>query len=181
MRSSIRKDHGVLYQQPENMARARDLRKELQQLLIHTYPKTLISFCLNIPGPIKSSAVYQQLHDRGAVLLKEHLLKEGIQILHELYRYAASGPEAFLSVEAEPKRLKKLTVDIEETAPLGRLWDIDVLDPESGRGISREEIGFPARSCFLCDAPAAVCARSRAHSLEELQSFINALLNSELS
>ena len=60
-----------------------------------------------------------------------------------------------------------LAVELEDIDPIGRLYDMDVLDTD-GKKISREDMGLPRRKCLLCENDAAVCARSRAHSLEAL-------------
>lgn len=73
--------------------------------------------------------------------------------------YAVSG----LSVQA----LKQLAIALEERCPASRLLDLDVLDQE-GRQVDRSSLGISPRSCLLCDQPASICARSRAHSREAL-------------
>ena len=60
-----------------------------------------------------------------------------------------TGCEALLAVEGEPAALKRLAVAIEDADPLGRLLDIDVLDP-AGAPVSRQALGLPERTCLLC-------------------------------
>lgn len=78
--------------------------------------------------------------------------------------YALSCPEGLDAASF----IKKLTVQIEETHPFGRLYDIDVYGMD-GKGISRQELGLPVRKCLICDKDAKICGRSRSHSVEELQ------------
>ena len=65
--------------------------------------------------------------------------------------------------------LKDYTVSLEESHPLGRLVDIDVTLKGEAAPASR---GFPRR-CFICDNPAFVCGRLKAHSQEDLLNFFN--------
>lgn len=52
---------------------------------------------------------------------------------------------------------------IEETHPLDRLYDMDVIDPD-GNTLSRSRY----RKCLLCNCQAQECARSRKHSVDEM-------------
>ena len=53
---------------------------------------------------------------------------------------------------------------------------MDVLDQE-GKSVSRTSMSFPQRRCLVCGKDAKLCARSRAHSVEELQSRIAMLID----
>ena len=70
-------------------------------------------------------------------------------------------------LDLDAQVLKSATTDLEEHHPLGRLWDLDVITA-SGTGLSRLQLGRPARRCLLCSRPARECGRSRRHSLPEL-------------
>ena len=83
----------------------------------------------------------------------------------------ATGPEALYVVEAHARELKQALVALEESHPLGRLWDIDVIDPDAGP-VARASLGLPARRCLVCEEPAHACARSRRHPLDEVLQFI---------
>ena len=41
--------------------------------------------------------------------------------------------------------------------------------------ISRRDLGQSPRKCFICDRPAKECARSRRHSVAEMQDYISEL------
>lgn len=68
---------------------------------------------------------------------------------------------------------------MEETHPLGRLFDVDVYD-EAGSGISREELGSPVRKCLICEKDAKLCGRSRSHTVKELYERIESIIDSWL-
>jgi holo-ACP synthase len=96
--------------------------------------------------------------------------------LHRQVRNDPTGPEALLVVDAEAHALKEATTRLEDEHPLGRLWDIDVIDPLRG-AISRKDLGQPSRRCLLCAEDAHACARSRAHSLDELQRAMHRMVH----
>jgi|GEM_PF-245211 len=70
---------------------------------------------------------------------------------------------------------KRAAVAAEEENPACRIFDIDIITLHGQ--ISRSSLGFPQRRCILCDAEAKECARSNAHSTEELRSVCAALLH----
>jgi holo-ACP synthase/triphosphoribosyl-dephospho-CoA synthase len=80
----------------------------------------------------------------------------------------AGGCVGFILAHAEPETLKQLSRFIEDTHPMGRLFDIDVLRQDR-RKISRRDTGEANRPCLICGGDAFVCGRSRAHSVGELQ------------
>lgn len=76
-----------------------------------------------------------------------------------------TGPEAFFLLAADAPEIKRKMTSIEENHGLGRLFDIDVLGPDSVP-LSRSVLGLPPRSCLICGENAKVCARNRTHSME---------------
>ena len=82
----------------------------------------------------------------------------------------------YLLTGLPPLEAKKRACEIEEQHELGRLLDIDVLD-EQGVPLSRELVGRDARRCLICDGDARCCMRSHAHTLEELQTRINEMID----
>ena len=69
------------------------------------------------------------------------------------------------------KNTKILTTEIEETHPIGRLFDIDVIDTD-GQKLSRPSY----RKCIICGCQAQECARTRKHTVEEMQAKIEEML-----
>lgn len=152
---------------------ARERRAQIQKTLQEKYQKPLICFTMNIPGPEKFNRDISIGFSVGNQLLLE-LLKEH-PVLHRQMLLKNTGCESYYVVDQPAAALKLLTVKVEDTDPIGRLFDIDVLDT-GGRKLTREELGFARRRCLLCDKDAAVCARSRAHGLPALQEKVNTLL-----
>jgi holo-ACP synthase/triphosphoribosyl-dephospho-CoA synthase len=79
-----------------------------------------------------------------------------------------TGPYAVLAVEESPEEAKRAACRIEEEKEYGRLLDIDVYDA-SGAPVPSPARG-PGRTCFLCDAKAAVCMRENRHTPVEIMS-----------
>ena len=152
---------------------AREQRVERQQILLSQYQKPLICFTMNIPGPEKMNRDIAIGFAVGNWLLRDRL--SGCPILHKALHRKDTGCEAYYVVDLPAKELKQLTIEVEDTDPIGRLFDIDVIDTD-GRKLTREMLGFDRRKCLLCDNDAAVCARSRAHGLDQLQDRTGFLL-----
>lgn len=124
---------------------------------------SLISFSMNIAGEIKSFPLGLAAFDEGLKELRARI-PEGA-ILHFEESRKNTGPEAFFLLSMEPTAVKQLTTSIEETHPLGRLFDMDVLCAD-GTSVSRSSLGLPARKCLICGENAKACSRSRNHTLE---------------
>ncbi len=144
-----------------DMANCRERRAERQLMFINDFHLPVVSFTLNIAGPIKNSRLIEHCFMLGIDLvfasISPHILK------YEITK-SKTGCEALMAVDIEPYKLKTMMTQIEDRSPLGRWFDIDVIDAE-GNKISRE---MP-RKCFICSDIAAICARSRRHSLNQLQ------------
>lgn len=144
---------------------AREKRVQKQKMLLETYRKPLICFTMNIPGPEKYNRDIAIGFAVGNWLLRDAL--KGYAVLYRELSFENTGCEGYYVVDLPAQKLKQLTVELEETEPIGRLFDMDVLDVD-GRKCSRAEMGLPQRKCLLCENEAALCARSRAHGLDAL-------------
>lgn len=147
---------------------ARDHRVEIQREMLQRNSVALISFTLNIAGPIKVFPLTASAYEEGVRLIQFWCRSHQLQIVEQAEVREPSGYECFLSVSAPVEKVKATLCKLEESNDLGRLFDIDVLDT-SGEKISRTAVGLPERKCLICDERAVVCGRSRAHSIEELQ------------
>ena len=144
---------------------AREDRAAKQQALLQQYNKPLLCFTLNIPGPKKLDRDIAVGFFVGSRLLADALKDH--PVLHREEHRLITGCEGYYIVDLPARELKALAVDIEDTDPIGRLFDLDVLDID-GRKLSREELGYERRKCLLCGNDAMVCASTRAHKLEDL-------------
>ena len=161
------------------MLEAREKRALRQQALLREFGRTLICFTMNIAGPVKNSPSIRRGFGLGKRLLLEQLRVAGIPVLHAEQSDENTGCELLLVPEAEPLTVKALTAQLEEYSPLGRLFDMDVLRPDAQK-VDRRELGLPGRKCLLCGGPAAACARSRTHTVAQLQEKTNAVLEEAL-
>ncbi|RDY33111.1 citrate lyase holo-[acyl-carrier protein] synthase [Lachnotalea glycerini] len=156
----------------EQMLQVREERVKIQNEILEKTNSILITFTMNIPGPIKNNKGIEQSFIYGKrdliEYMKDYLIKE-IQC-----RKLASGGEAYLVIDKQfsAKEIKSKIIEFEETHPIGRWFDIDVKSAPN-RNISRAELGIKPRKCFLCNEDAKVCGRSRRHSIEELYKFTN--------
>lgn len=150
------------------MLTARELRVQHQQVLLAQYHKPLISFTMNIAGPVKDSPLIRRGFERGQRLLRQQFLRAKLPPLHEDISREVTGCEAFYVLDADPIAIKKFTTDVEDATPLGRLFDMDVIRPD-GRKVDREELRLPGRRCLICGGPAKVCSSRRIHTVAELQ------------
>ena len=150
------------------MLEAREQRAMRQQALRNAYGKTMVCFTMNIAGPIKNNPLIRQGYLLGKRLLRQQLMTAGIFTLHFEEVQEKTGNEAFFVLDADPLAVKAVTVEIEDHGPVGRLFDMDVLCPD-GRKVDRQELGLSGRKCLICGGTAQACARSRTHTVAQLQ------------
>lgn len=155
------------------MLAAREQRVALQQALLAKCPQaSLLSATMNIPGPVKNTPALEKVF----IALVETIRKElkDFFIIETNYFSRKTGLEFFLLAEISPELLKRKMIAIEEKPPQGRLVDLDVLwlKDQKIQSISRQDIGFPARRCLICNKDAKVCGRARTHTIEEMQTKI---------
>ncbi|WP_137597026.1 citrate lyase holo-[acyl-carrier protein] synthase [Paucilactobacillus kaifaensis] len=155
----------------EDVINNKDKRVALQQQLMSQYLEyTVVAVKLNIPGPIKNNQYLEKLF---ALVYKD--FKQTIpKIIDEINWNINTGNEAFLIVDENARTIKQLAIEFENYATLGRLFDIDVMSHQSGH-LSRSNFDMEPRKCLICGRPAKECARSRRHSVAELQAKISCL------
>ncbi|MBR2259310.1 MAG: citrate lyase holo-[Blautia sp.] len=153
------------------MLDCRERRNSLQNEMLRRYGKPVISFCMNIPGPVKTNPQICAAFMSGKRDLTTALRKHGYAILQETELHEATGDEWIAAVDAEAGRIKELTTEIENRHPAGRLFDMDVIASD-GNKLSRGSF----RKCLLCDKQAQECARSRTHSVQEMQEAVERIL-----
>lgn len=158
-----------------DMLEARERRARIQEQLLSAHGLPVISFTMNIPGPVKLLPHVTEAFQESLAAVENALSRRGLAIICRESIREKTGWEEFLCVRASPESLKRITVEIEERDPVGRLCDLDVIRPD-GLKVSREDIGFPGRKCLLCGEPAHACSRSRRHSVEELTEEIERIL-----
>lgn len=144
----------------EQVLSFRDRRSQIQIELLEHFGMPLVSFTMNIAGPYKRFPLAEYAFDRSLEDLGEIL---GTPVCFRELRCEA-GCGAFLVFDRSAAELKKICLGIENESTAGRLLDLDVIGTD-GMKLSRCE----ERHCLICGGPATPCARSRAHSLKELE------------
>ena len=159
----------------DEILNCREKRVAIQNKMIKKHNKPVISFTMNIPGPIKTNNEIKKAFDIGKNLILEKLKENNIEILEIQELNENTGNELFISVNSLAKKIKNITVSIEEASELGRLFDIDVIDINFEK-LSRESF----RKCLICEKQAQECGRSRKHSVGELQNKVEKILSKKL-
>jgi len=149
------------------MLDAREKRVARQEKLLKECT-CLVCFTMNIAGPYKFSDCIMRAYAEGVAKIYRLLEQNGIEIIKSEQHVEKTGVEGYIALNEEPLKIKHLTVQIEDNFELGRLFDIDVIKP-NGEKVSRADIGMDGRSCMVCGSQGSGCARSRKHSVEELQ------------
>ncbi len=154
-----------------DMLRARDERAQRQQTFLRRYGAPLISLTMNIAGSIKNDALIRRAFEEGVRRISIQLKGNAWETLDFVQTVTATGCEALWAVQADAAELKQAMRLVEESDALGRLFDADVIAPD-GAHLSRET----ERACLICCGPVRACARSRAHSAEELFAKVHEIM-----
>lgn len=151
------------------MLDAREKRVQIQAQMQKSNPTPLICFTMNIAGPIKTSPAILRAFEYGIKELKKELKEECI--FAEKTDRLKTGPVYYCSVNEKAETIKNICEAIEESCPLGRLFDMDVIGV-NGKKLERKT----SRCCIVCGAEGRKCAAMRTHSVEELQKTTKALI-----
>lgn len=148
----------------------RDEKAGIQETLLEQNPAgCVVSLGMNIPGPVKRNEAVQAAFEAGRAELARLIADQGGQVRQEAVLLLPGGcAAACLVLGAEPLALKRAAVALEETHPLGRLFDLDVLGQDR-LALSRTAVGAQGRKCLLCGGDAKACGRSRSHPVQALQ------------
>jgi holo-ACP synthase CitX len=160
----------------EELLAARDARTAYIARLQKRFPSACVAVLTVIsPGKVKKSAETKRLFDAGIAVIGRLVMRcELVPLVFEAHE-KDTGDEMYLVVKIQPGFLKMEFCKLEESAPYGRLWDMDVVKPGGAR-ISREDIGFGERKCIVCGKPGRACYSRRLHTEEEVQTAYRKLL-----
>ncbi len=112
-----------------DMLNARERRVWMQEQLLSEFPGVLVSFTLNIPGPVKVLPLVPEAFAFALSEIVSALDTAKIPVLKRSLILDKTGPEAFLCVDADALAVKRLLVPLEDASDLGRLYDIDIPGP----------------------------------------------------
>ena len=156
--------------------KARENRTKYHKRLKEIYQGTIMALTMNIPGQHKTTASAMKAFESGVDCMNELLSSRRVNVLKHEASVTDDGPEACWVIDTPPILSKGWAMEVEETHPLGRLFDFDVLD-ENLYPIHREAIGYRQRRCLICGDAAHVCARSQRHTYEELHGKIDEMVD----
>lgn len=165
MKSRASNNNSIL----QKVLEAREWRWNYRKDLKEKYKKPILTITLNIPGPDKTKDLYKIAF---RYLIQDFKNKK-VPILYEEIRQSFDGPEAYLVVDYDVLDLKKLCILFEDSHPLGRIADFDVLGDEV---ISRKDLGKEERKCLICNRPATDCIVSRRHLIDDLLKKIDEII-----
>ncbi len=136
----------------------------IQNELLSAHKAPVVSFTMNMAGPVKLTALSHRAFLWGCEQLRLGFLQNKFPVLAEKTRSLPTGDEAYFSIDAPAEKVKALCVEIEEGSPAGRFYDMDVIGLD-GRKLERDA----ERPCIVCHRPGRECASRRLHTVEELQ------------
>lgn len=152
---------------------SREKRWQLQRQLIQDNPGlTLVCLTVIMPGNVKRNA-QSLVVAHAAVEAIQRAFGQSIQWQRE--QDLSTGYEGYYLVDMSMIACKRLACEIEDNHPLGRLFDIDVINTHV-EPVSRSVIGRGGRKCLLCDQDARYCMRNHTHTRDELQQKIQQMI-----
>ena len=79
-----------------------------------------------------------------------------------------TGDHAFFLLDSPEIPVKQFLVSIEESHPLGRLFNLDVCGL-GGVSVKRQDLHLLPRTCLVCGGNANICQAKKRHSMELIQ------------
>lgn len=146
---------------------ARDRRRRHELELMERHPElTLVVLTVVSPGQEKLTTQSRAVFDAGV----RELLNGLDCAWHELFPELETGPEGYFLTPSTATEAKARAWAMEDSHPLGRLMDIDVLGRQGDQAVplSRTDLGLKPRGCLICGAPARECMRAGRHSYGQL-------------
>ena len=125
---------------------AREVRVRQQKTLLVEHRVPLLCFTMNIAGPVKVTPLIERGFRAGVAMLDGQLPQE--KLLYRDVQVLPTGCEAVFAVSIPAGQIKELCTALEEEHPLGRLFDMDVIDTD-GHKLERKD----ERGCMVCGAP----------------------------
>ena len=147
----------------DQLLQSRDNRAKHQKDLLENSPgRSLLCLTVQLPGAEKRNATSLVIARAGVEAIRDAFHPEFEEI-----RDLETGYEAYFLVPLSGQEAKRMACQIEDTHPLGRLMDIDVLIADS-LCVSRTDIGLQPRKCLLCGNEVRYCMRAKTHTTAEL-------------
>ncbi len=148
---------------------SREARVKKQKDILNRFGFPLVSFTMNIAGPIKTSPLIERSFFEGIKLLKNSLPQDSI--IYQDIEIKSTGCQAIFSIKYEAVKIKAICSSIEESLTIGRLFDMDVINTD-GSKLERQT----PRNCIVCGSPGKVCVAGRLHSISDIQSVTREIM-----
>jgi holo-ACP synthase len=159
----------------EAVLAAREARVERRAAAFAAGAAAVVVVTPVMPGPVKDCGIAREVQEEALAALERLFTDRRWRTSTVAGGTSPTGPEAIVAVAADPLEVKRATVEIEESHPIGRLFDIDVAGPDGA--VSRSRLGRGPRRCLVCDRPAHACARSRTHAIDDVLAAMEVLLD----
>ena len=107
----------------EQLLESRDRRAGHQRQLLEAHPdRVLLCLTVQLPGSVKRNELSLAIAQAGVEAIREAFEPEYEELLD-----LETGYEGYFLLVGNPLEIKRRTCHLEDTHPLGRLMDIDVL------------------------------------------------------
>lgn len=143
-------------------------RMEFQNKLIKKFNMPLVVMRVNYPGENKSNDITNNIIESMDAIVSDIFSP---YIYFKILRITAEGPILILIINKNASEIKRTTVEIENKHILGRCVDIDVYG-EDGKKISRIDLGYTPRECYICNNTAKECIKEKRHVQDEIVQYI---------
>lgn len=143
-------------------------RMEFQNKLIRKFNMPLVVTRVSYPGENKSNDITNNIIESMDAIVCDIFSP---YIYFKILRITAEGPILTLIINKNALDIKRTTVEIENKHILGKCVDIDVYDKDENK-ISRIDLGYALRECYICSNTAKECIKEKRHAKEEIIQYI---------
>ena len=144
----------------DRLLASRDRRWHRQMELLKEHPnESLLCLTVIMPGSVKRNRLSLAVARAATEAIRVEFA-DSITQMEE--RDLETGFEAYVLVSLPTLEAKQIACRIEENHPLGRLFDLDIIDP-TGTPVQRSAVGVAPRRCLLCNNEARYCMRNHTH------------------
>lgn len=97
-----------------DMMLCREKRVAIQHQFIEQFHSTVISFCINIPGPVKTNEDIHTAFEADCKAIFDALNADHITVLGQIMLQEKNGDELLLCVKADAPSIKKRCVSLKK-------------------------------------------------------------------
>ena len=146
----------------------KDNIEKFEDRIIRKYKMPLLLLKVNYPGVNRSNDITNNIIENIDELLSDIF---SLFIHFKMLRITSEGPVLLIAIDKEARDIKEITIQIEEKHILGKCVNIDIFNPNNEK-ISRTQLGYKPRKCFICDVNAEKCMEQNTHRRDEIIQYI---------